>query len=262
MKVIKGEKGKLPYGTYSKKDNKKKLLFTLVTAFIAVVASLKLGELFNNIYLALLFVLPIEFLLLLFVVGGMNGLNVAMNIFFQDCNFKNFEAKMQYYMKNNLHSESRNDLLMQYANLLLSYDRKRAFLMWDNVKRPIINKAIYDFYEIQFIIASKDYDKAKDLLSEYKQKYTNKQYLAATNLLEYKIKILSTNEIIEDIESKLIYNKKNLYNKVVTLSYLMLYYDSRGFLDKAVYYAKLIKDFNVHITEIDNKIEEILKKEM
>lgn len=262
MKVIKGEKGKLPYGTYSKKDNIKKLLFTLVTAFIAVVASLKLGELFNNIYLALLFVCPIEFLLLLFFVGGMNGLNVAMNIFFQDCNFKNFEVKMQYYMKNNLHSASRNELLMQYSNLLLSYDPERAFLMWNNVKRPIINEFIYDFYEIQFIIASKDYDKAKELLSAYKQKYTKKQFHAATNLLEYKLKILSTNEIIEDIESKLIYNKNNLYNKVIVLSYCMLYYDSRGFLDKAVHYAKLIKDLNVNITLIDMQVEKVLKKEI
>ena len=262
MKIIKGEKGNLPYGTFDKNENKKKLLFTLATAFVAVVVSLKLGELLNNINLALLFVLPVEFILLLIFVGGMNGLSVAMNLFFKDCNFKNFEAKLQYYMKNNLHSASRNELLMQYANLLLSYDIERAFLMWKNVKRPIINEFIYDFYEIQFVIASKEYDKAKELLSAYKLKYSNKKYFAASNLLEYKLKILSTNDIIEDIESKLIYTKNNLYNKVVVLSYCMLYYDSRGFLDKALEYAKQIKDLNVHITLIDKQIEEVLKKEM
>lgn len=262
MKVIKGEKGKLPYGTYDKKENRKKLLFTILTAFIAVIISLKLGELLNNVYISLLIVCPIEFLLLLFFVGGMNGLNVAMNIFFKDCNFKNFEVKMQYYMKNNLHSASRNELLMQYSNLLLSYDPERAFLMWNNVKRPIVNEFIYEFYEIQFIIASKEYDKAKELLNAYKLKYSKKQYQASSILLEYKLKILSTNDIIDDIESKLIYNKNNLYNKVVVLSYCMLYYDSRGFLDKAVHYANLIKDLNVHITLIDKQAEDVLKKEM
>ena len=65
MKVIKGEKGKLPYGTYDKKENRKKLFFTILTAFIAVIIVLKLGELLNNVYISLLIVSPIEFLLLL-----------------------------------------------------------------------------------------------------------------------------------------------------------------------------------------------------
>ena len=49
MKVIKGEKGKLPYGTYSKKDNKKKYFVYFPKYFLKFKNIFKLHPL--NLYI-------------------------------------------------------------------------------------------------------------------------------------------------------------------------------------------------------------------
>lgn len=261
MAVFKKEKDRLPYGYYTKKDYKNACIMSTILIFSAIALFVLIVNLFGKMFISLSIFFISLFCIILFIGTRFNQFNRLFKQYFKDLDFNKLEEKLQLFMKENLHSESRNELLMQYSNLLLNYDEERAFKMWENVKEPELNKWIYHFYEISMLINQEKYDEAKSLLKIFKIRYSKKIFEYYRNTLELTLLIEINNEEIVDFEKLNFNNKANNLNNLMAYTRAMKYYDTRGKKELAVKYALLIKEANVGFKEIDKIVEKVLNQE-
>ena len=261
MAVFKKEKNRLPYGYYTKKDFNN----ATITSFVLTVSSFLIFGVFQFLFKLFYLSLCILFVLLIvtfFIVGTrFNQFNRCFKQYIRDLDFNKLEERLQFFMKQNLHSESRNELLMQYANLLLNYDVDRACMMWKNVKEPEINKWIYDMYKITMLSNSGQLDEANSFFKIFKIKYKGKFYNYYQNLIELHILVNCSNEEIVDFEKRNSFTKNNRFDMIMAYARAMKYYYTRGKIDLAKKYALLIKEENAGFTEIDKIVVEVLKEE-
>ena len=261
MVVVKNEVGKLPYGSYTKKDH-------VLSIIVEIFVGLFVGALFilmfilTDSFILSLLSCVIPFVVLVFIVGTQfNQLNRVLKKYEKDFDFNALESKLQLFLGNKLHSESRNELLMQYANLLLNYDKERALIMWRNVKPCAVQHLVCNYYNIIFEIEKGNFDNAKDLYNIFKVKYQGKMYEFFYKSIENQLLVFASDEICEDVESKIVYNPKKRFSVVNHLCLLLHYYYSRGIIDKAKEYALLIKKENAGFIEIDKLVKRVLEEE-
>lgn len=261
MAIVKNEIGRMPYGFYTKKSRTINTILSCVAGFLTFIVLVVLYFMTKNYLLTALITFLFFLSCVLLIAFHSNLEHKAIQAFYKDLDFVKLESKLQSFLKENLHSQTRNVILLDFSNILLSYDKERALLMWRNTKEPPVNKFLYHAFEINFLLFEAKFEEAKSLIDVYKVRYPGKMYQYLTSILELSLTIYSTNEIIEDIEKKLIWNKNNRFDKICKYSTLMYYFYSRGMKDKAIHYAKMIKEENAGCTEIDKNIEKILREE-
>lgn len=128
MAIIKNEQGKLPYGRYTKKSNNIANVCSFLCGFFIVVIFILLYKITNKFGLSILVAVCI-FLISTLIISVLANLgNTVLTDFYKDLDFKRLEKRYQDILKENLHSESRNVILIDFANILLNYDRERALL--------------------------------------------------------------------------------------------------------------------------------------
>jgi hypothetical protein len=79
--------------------------------------------------------------------------------------------------------------------------------------------------------------------------------------IENQLLVFASDEICDDVESKIVYNPKKRFSVVNRLCLLLHYYYSRGIIDKAKEYARLIKKENAGFIEIDKLVKIVLEEE-
>ncbi|MBE6131071.1 MAG: hypothetical protein E7183_05055 [Erysipelotrichaceae bacterium] len=260
MKVIKSEEGKLSYGRFTKRSQRIANLLMIPVTIVTIIFEFVLYNLLDSWLLSILLSIIVLIILSLIISYNCNFLQKALNKYYKDFDFVSFETTIQLYLKEDLHSETRNEILMQFANLLLNYDKERAFLMWKNVKEPIINKFIYHTYEINFLIEEGKIAEAKSLIEIYKLRYPSKMYEQQYNHMKLILQIHESNELIDDIEFKLLGNKMKFY-KIVAYCNLVYYYHTRGLKDQTKKYIKLLEEENALFTEINKLITNVIEEE-
>ena len=130
--------------------------------------------------------------------------------------------------------------------------------MFENVKEPLLNKWIFEYYQINMLISKEKYDEAKTLYKIFTIKYGNKVRNHYHNTMELNILISCENDEIVDFENRNAYLKNNRFDKIISYTRAMKYYCSRNKFESAKKYANLIKNENAKFTEIDKLIEEVL----
>lgn len=118
MAVFKKEKGRLPYGYYTKKDFKNATIASFILIFLAVIVFGVIEYLFSLFYLSLGIFCILFFIIFFYIGTRFNQFNRVLRQYLKDLDFNKLEQKLQLFMQEALHSESRNELLMQYANVL------------------------------------------------------------------------------------------------------------------------------------------------
>ena len=227
---------------------------------VTIIFEFVLYNLLDSWLLSILLSIIVLIILSLIISYNCNFLQKALNKYYKDFDFVSFETTIQLYLKEDLHSETRNEILMQFANLLLNYDKERAFLMWKNVKEPIINKFIYHTYEINFLIEEGKIAEAKSLIEIYRLRYPAKMYEPQYNNMKLILQIHESNELIDDIEYKLLDNKKTFY-KIVAYCNLIYYYYTRGIKDQALKYSKLLEEENALFPEVKKLMNDVVDEE-
>ena len=247
MAIIKNEQGKLPYGRYTKKSNIIANISSVMCGFLIVILFVLIHKITNNLVMSFLVAFSF-FLVSTFVISVLANLASKVLVdFYKDLDFRKLEKSYQKILKENLHSESRNVILIDFANILLNYDKERALLMWKSTKEPSFNKHIYHALKINFLIAE--------------EKEEGKVHMNIANNLELGLKIVSSLEIIEDIEKHILLPKNNRFVKITNCANLMRYFYSRNMVEHAIVYANIIKKENAGCTEIDKLVCEVLKEE-
>ena len=192
MAIIKNEQGKLPYGRYTKKSNNIANVCSFLCGFFIVVIFILLYKITNKFGLSILVAVCI-FLISTLIISVLANLgNTVLTDFYKDLDFKRLEKRYQDILKENLHSESRNVILIDFANILLNYDRERALLLWKNTKEPTINKHIYHALKINFLIAEEKYDEAEIMIETYRRLYHGKVHANIADNLELGVKSVSS----------------------------------------------------------------------
>lgn len=261
MAIIKNEQGKLPYGRYTKKSNIIANISSVMCGFLIVILFVLIHKITNNLVMSFLVAFSF-FLVSTFVISVLANLASKVLVdFYKDLDFRKLEKSYQKILKENLHSESRNVILIDFANILLNYDKERALLMWKSTKEPSFNKHIYHALKINFLIAEEKYDEAASLIESYRELYKGKVHMNIANNLELGLKIVSSLEIIEDIEKHILLPKNNRFVKITNCANLMRYFYSRNMVEHAIVYANIIKKENAGCTEIDKLVCEVLKEE-
>ena len=261
MAVVKKEEGKLPFGFYSKKSKKINTLYSCLTGAIIVFVFILFRNITNNLFVCILVCFLYFSVSILLISYNSNLAHKAIRKFYKDLDFNKLENSLQEILKENLHSETRNLLLIDFANILLNYNKERALLMWNNVKEPISNNVVYHIFQINFLIEQEKFDEAKSYMDIFKVRYSNKIYQAIYDSICIMYQVYATTEIIENIEKKVAWNKKNRFDKINKCSLLMRYFYSRGQLDHAIKYAVMIKEEDSNCIEINKFIDQILKEE-
>ena len=258
MKIFSKEEGRLPYGYYTKSDFKKAQIASLIAGVLIATIFLLIYHFSNNLLISVA-IFVILFLIYFFICGTkFNQLNKVLKEYISDLDFKKLEDKLQMFMKENLHSASRNELLMQFSNILLNHDKERAYKMFENVKEPSLNKWIFEYYQVNMLLNKKDFDNAKMLFETFKIKYSNKVSKYYYNTMELNILINCESDEIVDFENRNMYFKNNRFDKIMAYTRAMKYYHSRNKVESAKKYANLIKNENAKFTEIDKLVEEVL----
>lgn len=258
MKIVKNEPGKLPYGSYTKKDRSLSIVVGVVLGLFLGGMFIFLRHLTNEFLLSLLIVIVIAVVIIYIIALKGNQLNNAIKKYIKTLDIIELEHTFQTYLKENLHSESRNLLLMQYANILLDYNQERAFILWQNVKEPLVDKFVYHLYQINFLIAEKKFDEAKSLIELFRLRYPSKKFDFIYERTKLSLTIKGTTEIIDDLESKFQYNDKIKIQRLNAYFHFMIYYHTRGDIEFSKKYALLIKEENANITVIDDYVKKVL----
>lgn len=260
MAVVKGEKGKLPYGIYSKKHNFLNnflffILFTIIM-IISVYAILNIG-----FVLGLIILISLSSILFIFLS---NCLNEFMNIkkrYFKTLDFNQFSEDINKILNNNIHSETKKSVILEYCNIMFLYDKQKAYEMFEELDESNV-PFIKDFYEtikVVYFFNKGNYELCIKLIDEFINKTTSKFNIQKNTLINFK-QIFLTTEEIKDFETKVLKtNKKNKYIEINNYNILMLYYYYRSDIAKAKNYAKKIIELKTNCKELNLSALEILE---
>ncbi len=226
----------LPPGILSKKDIY--LQYGLWASIILIVILLVVILSIFNIsvwysFLALPFIIPI-FIIVLLKTDTLRKILFEIN---QNMDYEAFELKIDEVLKNNIHPETYNFLLIIKTNYLFSYDLSKALELFQTIKEPENNKYL-DLYHsvlIEGLIHLGKYDEAWETIERMKDPLKSK--------FTYFYKVFCTNEKIENIEAIYPTNQKNQFSNASSLYTKMKYYESRGDTLKAQELAKELLEY-------------------
>lgn len=262
MNVIKGEKGKLPYGIYSKKHNFLNtflflILFTIIM-IISVYIILNIG-----FVLGLLITCILTFISIIFLSNAINEFIKVKKRYFKTLDFTQFSKDIDKILNENIHSETKKSVILEYCNIMFIYDKQKALEMFEQLDEPNVPlvKDLYEAIKVVYFFNKGNYELCIKLIDEFVNKTNSKLNVQKNALINFK-QIFLTTEEIKDFETKILKtNKKNKYMEINNYNALMLYYYFRNDLQKAKIYAQKIIDLKTNCLELNSSAFEILEKQ-
>lgn len=249
MAKIQKEKGKYPYGIYSKLD----IILGIFIFIFNVLISLGFGALFifilhMNPYLsAVLFF--IIFILLNIILGFIffvlfSPIKLIKRRLYKTADFNKYIESMNKIIFNpKMHSESIKKLLIEESLVTLYFDLNNTTKIINKLEISKDSNHRLAYLECNTLISleQNNYVKAKSYIDMIKKEF--KDELELIDSLEYKYKFLSTKETINDIEEKLDIKTKSKYKNFINIHYLYLYYEKRNNKEKEEYYYSLLNEY-------------------
>lgn len=256
MAVVKGEKGKLPYGIYSKKHNNLNNIFVFAWIALYIIFVMLVME-SEHFWILVMIMAIIWFVVLLVVVTLINPLNKAIRRAMDKLEIKEALSDMFDIMKNNLHSQSRTLVQIHCVNLLIDYDLEKAKMLFNSIQKPNENsiKNIYYLVEMALLNTLGQYEEVKIKLEEFRMNFPKmiKQYESMKLALEIHS---STNEI-ENIQQKYPIDTKMKFLNVENATGLAKYYYTRGKKEEGEKFANFVKENGKNLERIYNEICEM-----
>lgn len=211
----------LPPGILSKKDIYLQYglwsgIILLVVLLVVILSILNITVWYS--FLALPFIIPV-FIIVLLKTDTLRKILYEIN---QNMDYEAFELKIDEVLKNNIHPETYNFLLIIKTNYLFSYNLDKALELFQTIKEPENNKYL-DLYHsvlVEGLIHLGKYDEAYKTIEMMKDSLKSK--------FIYFYKVFCTNENIENIEAIYPTNQKNRFSNASSLYTKMKYYESRG----------------------------------
>ena len=256
MAFVKGEKGKLPYGIYSKKHNKLNTIFvfTWMGVYILFLLLIMRSKYF---WLLLVLVTLIWFIVLGIAVMKVNPFNAAIRRAMDKLEIKEALDDLFEIMKNNLHSQSRIFVQIHCVNLLIDYDLDKAKMLFYSIQKPSEKSIKHIYYLVEMALLNNlgEYEEVKIKLEEFRIYFPKmiKQYESMKLALAIRS---STNEI-ENIELKHPINTKMKFLNVENAAGLAKYYYTRGKKEEGEKFANYVKENGKNLERIYNVICEM-----
>ncbi len=260
MAVIKNEKGKLPYGQYSKKGNTKYIITNIVVISLFLVIDIFFLDFHPLLNFIFIFIFVFSWMIIYSVIS--NEANKVINEFNKTANFELLESKILKMLQNNLHSETRKELLLRYIIIMWSYDKAKAFSTFITLDQPTNDfwRFLYDLKKLEHFTDNGDHDVALSILEELEEKYKNKKSFQKS-LYFHKLVYYSTSQDLNYEKSVDKLTNIKTYNSVIYCNALMFYYKTRNNTEKAKEYASKILNYNLGIIEIENEAKKVLEME-
>lgn len=238
----------LPIGFYSKKN----LIFTYsyLIAFVAVViADCVLSKIYSISYwYTLPAICVVCFVLMFYLLIKFNTLGRLLSYVNKELNFKKFDEELSKILNNNLHPETSNYLMILRTNYLFAYDKTEGIKQFEQIQRPNAKQytPAYDLMEIVYLINKDDIEGANEAVNKYTSTHKNSK---TKEILDLMLKVYTTEEEIVNIESFLPINGNQPFNNLSNIYELMIYYKTRGQIEKAADFADMILDKNTDFEE-------------
>ena len=193
----------------------------------------------------------------LFILIKTNKLGKALKLVNYELNYGLFKQEINKIKLNNIHPETLNYLNLILANYSYPVDEEESFTYFEGCFKPT-NKAYINLYNIVktiYHINKNEFDEAKLMIDELRQKKANAKLVLNLELI---LRIDTTDDIIENIESYFPIDNKLKINNIINSQTLMKYYHSRGDMDNAKKYANLILSYNSDFTHIKNEALKVI----
>lgn len=255
------EKGKLNYGCYTKKQQKRTNLGIIIGMAIISIIGVVFIILDLNLIIGFVIGLVLTFFSMMFISSKNNVLINIINEFYNTLDYETCEKKIIELYKQPLHSETRKQLMMHQVTLLFYIDLKRACEIFDLIEMPTLksNLGLYKTTQLLIKINNDETEGLYESILQLEKEYTdiiNKQNIKT---LKYAYDIHFTTKNIENIELQ-INNAKNKFMKINSYNNLMQYYKARNNFIKAKEYANKILEFNTNFHELNKEAKNILNK--
>lgn len=243
----------LPVGVISAKEQN----ILIITFLVVIAITAALTMLFINLYdkpaLGLL-VIPVIIPIVVIIVRKTNTNIKLLGIVNKEMNFEKFNDLLTETLKNNLHPETYNYLMIIKTNYLIAYDLEQAIELSKSLKEPTAKqfKTIYNSVIAEIYVNSKQFDKFHEIIN-------NVPAVTQSALLNYEKVIATTDEML-NIESAFPVNLRLPFSNASSYEARMTYYHTRGNKEKAIEYAKIIKSYCPGLKEYVKKADLILSE--
>lgn len=247
----------LPAMVYSKKQfilNNASifLAIVLVIAFVAIAEFIKLDT-----WQALLIALPLVIIIVPTILIKADPLRPIIKLMNKEANYAKFCSELDKLYAENLNKETKSYLDLVKVGYLFSVDLDQANLLFEEIKKPTnkIYLISYEITEISYYTNKKEYDKAKELIALFEQKYPKNK--ACKSIIEL-IRLSDSNEVSENIENTMPINTLFKFINLCNAQFLLNYYKNRNQIDKAKNYANFILDANSDLEMVNKDAKEML----
>ena len=259
VEKIKEEKGKITYGSYTKKQERT-IKSSIIVEAILLVLFCGLGIILESFLLILVGVI-VSLLIPIIITVKNDTLGKILREFYNTLDYEACEQKFIELYRQPLHSESRKVLMMNQVDLLLLIDMERSSGIFDLIDMPELKQNIGTYKLLKLIIKfnKNNVENFHDEISILEKEYTDIINKRIIKNVRQEYEICYTQNIIEGIEDKLSkYN--NNFMELSSYSKLMQYYDVRNNQIKAKEYAKKVLGFNTNFKRLNSMASEILNK--
>ncbi len=262
MQKIKNEPGKLRLGVYSKKQKQDNTILTIILFILDLVIFVLCGDdnpLFFVLLILCLFL--INFMIIIIVGNKINPIikikrelwnTLDINKCIKDIN--------QILETENLHSESVKELKLILVESYTHIDINKANELFSEIEEPYVKNIQSLYYMKKFVLElnNEQFEEAKETYNKFNQEFTEFLYKMNRLSMEYTYKTYLTDEVVDEIEKKLLTNTKNKYINLCNSNGLMDYFYRRNDFEKAKLYANKVLDMNTDFLRFNEAAKNIL----
>ena len=261
MNKSKKEKGRYPYGIYSKSDIIVGIiLFVLNLAISLFIAYILIFMARLNVYLVV-FIFFISFVILNIIIGFIfylifNTYKRIQRSFYKTADFDLYFRRIdKLLVSNKLHTDSVLKLLLTKlkAMILLDYMEANKVIQKLEIEKESRHRLSYLELNVLINLENNNYVKANDYIKLIRKEYKVEDELIKE--LELKYNMLSTKNNIDNILDLVKVDTNNKYDNLYNIHYLYLYYLKRNNKEKTEYYYNLL-------TENISKYQKLLNKDV
>ena len=257
MKIVQ-EKGRLKYNCYSNRQN---VLSNTISIIFAVALSIIYFVILDiNFVLTFIFYFLNWFFIAIIIAYWTNDIERAILKYNKTLDFKKLEDVINDSLLNNLHSETRKELILRYAVLLFAYDKEKAISMLSTIEKPKneLWGFIYELKKVEYFLEEGKEEVAKQLFYELKAVPTkNKRILNTLNHVEQLH--FQKDESIEFVKKLIFTSRQNKFLKAASYIDLMEYYYLRNNIEEAKKYAEEFLMLKTNMTELENKAKKLFE---
>ena len=198
-------------------------------------------------------------LIYLIVNALMNPIPKILTSFAFDLNYDQFEKRMNSILEEKINAETKSLVLLLKCNILSAINLKESQNLFETIQEPSSkkNKSLYELIQIYYFINRGDEIKAKELFTSFKTKYPKNKSLLS---IETTMKVIFTDEAIENIEKIMPTNLGSLFDNLSNVNLLLHYYDKQEDYEKALIYTKMILEKDTCLNEYNQSAKDFIQK--